>query len=308
MVFEMIDKLSGQPFTQFVKEHQLDSVAMRSTVCADDSEVVPHRARSYSNIRFSKDAQMEHTSKLTEQYVRFPPQFLTAAGLTTNAEDLAHWIIALEQHRLLKEESSLATLWTPSLLNEGRNGSWGLGWPIFARPKHTSYVPFGGAKSIESLLTTFHASQNRNSEANPDKIAWQDWVRRKLRHSQLLQYRTSEGLRDKRQPLFLRLSCPRVCMATPRDPLCCLEKRRLASPSRSVQFASAAYNFAHATCFGVSLREIAQGPPIRITQTTTRLSTSAVGVQSFSPTPSFAGVRANNGVRLKPHAGFHRDL
>src|SRR5258708_1592817 len=148
---KVIDKLSGQPFTQFIKEHQLDSVAMRSTVYADDSEVVPHRARSYSNIRYSKDGQMEHTPNLTEQYVRFPPQFLTAAGLTTNAEDLAHWIIALEQHRLLKEESSLTSLWTPSILNDGKNGTWGLGWPIFARPKHTSYVPFGGAKAAFAM-------------------------------------------------------------------------------------------------------------------------------------------------------------
>jgi CubicO group peptidase (beta-lactamase class C family) len=144
---KVIDKLSGKPFTQFIKEHQLDAVAMRSTVYADDSEVVPHRARSYSNIRYSKDGQMEQTQSLTEQYVRFPPQFLTAAGLTSNAEDLAHWIIALEQHRLLKEESSLAALWAPSILNDGKNGSWGLGWPIFARPEHTSYVPFGGAKA-----------------------------------------------------------------------------------------------------------------------------------------------------------------
>jgi len=144
---KVIDKLSGQPFTQFIKEHQLDSVGMPSTVYADDSEVVPHRARSYSNIRYSKDGQMEHTPNLTEQYVKFPAQFLTAAGLTTNAEDLAHWIIALEQRRLLREDSSLATLWTPSILNDGKNGTWGLGWPIFTRPKHTSYVPFGGAKA-----------------------------------------------------------------------------------------------------------------------------------------------------------------
>jgi CubicO group peptidase (beta-lactamase class C family) len=148
---KVIDKLSGVPFTQFIKEQQLDPIGMRSTVYADDSEIVAHRARSYSNIRYSKDGQMERTPKLTEQYVRFPPQFLTAAGLTTNAEDLAHWIIALEQHRLLKEESSLTTLWAPSILNDGKNGTWGLGWPIFARPKHTSYVPFGGAKAAFAL-------------------------------------------------------------------------------------------------------------------------------------------------------------
>jgi CubicO group peptidase (beta-lactamase class C family) len=88
---KVIDKLSGQPFTQFIKEHQLDSVAMRSTVYADDSEVVPHRARSYSNIRYSKDGQMERTSNLTEQYVRFPRQFLTAAGVQPgNLVDTEH--------------------------------------------------------------------------------------------------------------------------------------------------------------------------------------------------------------------------
>jgi len=148
---KVIDKLGGEPFTQFIKERQLDSVGMPNTVYADDNDVVPHRARSYSNIRYSKDGQMERTSNLTEQYVRYPPQFLTAAGLTTNAEDLARWIIALEQHRLLKEASSLATLWTPSILNDGENGTWGLGWPIFARPKHTSYVPFGGAKAAFAM-------------------------------------------------------------------------------------------------------------------------------------------------------------
>jgi CubicO group peptidase (beta-lactamase class C family) len=143
---KVIDKLSGQPFTQFIQGHQLDPVGMHSTVYADDSNVVPHRARTYSNIHFSKDGQLERTANLTEPYVRFPPLLLTAAGLNTSAEDLAHWIIALEQGQLLKK-SSLTALWTPSILSDGKNGTWGLGWPIFARPKHTSYVPFGGAKA-----------------------------------------------------------------------------------------------------------------------------------------------------------------
>jgi hypothetical protein len=30
-------------------------------------------------------------------------------------------------------------------------GSWGLGWPIFARPKHTSDVPFRGAKAAFAM-------------------------------------------------------------------------------------------------------------------------------------------------------------
>lgn len=142
---KVIDKLSGQPFTQFIKEHQLDLVGMPGTVFGDSSTVVPNRARGYSNIQFNKNGQMERVAKLSEPYGRFAPFLLTAAGLNSNAQDLARWITALQQERLLKEKASLTALWTPSTLNDGKKGTWGLGWPIFARQKHTSYVPFGGA-------------------------------------------------------------------------------------------------------------------------------------------------------------------
>lgn len=144
---KVIDKLSGQPFTRFIKEGQLQPARMSGTVYADDSEVVPHRVRGYSNIHFNVDGHMERSAGLTEQYVRFPPQFLTAAGLVTSAQDLAHWLIALQEQRLLKQKSSLEILRTPSILNDGTKGTWGIGWPLVARPKHAAYGAFGGAKA-----------------------------------------------------------------------------------------------------------------------------------------------------------------
>lgn len=138
----LIDEISGVPFTLFIKERQLDVVGMSGTRYGDDSEVVPHRARAYSML----DARGGQATKLTERYVRFAPFLLTAAGLNSTARDLAHWIIALQQGRLLKK-SSLEALWTPSILRDGKPGTWGLGWPIVAREKHTSYMPYGGAKA-----------------------------------------------------------------------------------------------------------------------------------------------------------------
>jgi len=66
--------------------------------------------------------------------------------LNSSAHDLARWIIALQEGQLLNE-SSLTTLWTPSILSGGKAGTWGLGWPIVARKKHMSYMPQGGAKA-----------------------------------------------------------------------------------------------------------------------------------------------------------------
>jgi CubicO group peptidase (beta-lactamase class C family) len=144
---QVIDKVSGEPFTQFIKERQLDLVGMPSTIYGDDSAVITHRARGYSNIRFSSNGESERNATLTEPYVKFAPFLLTAVGLNSSARELARWIVALQQGRLLAQKSSLTTLWTSSTLNDGKPGTWGLGWPIFARRKHTSYVPFGGAKA-----------------------------------------------------------------------------------------------------------------------------------------------------------------
>lgn len=44
--------------------------------------------------------------------------------------------------------TALTALWTPSILNDGKKGTWGLGGRIFARPKHTSHVPFGVLKLL----------------------------------------------------------------------------------------------------------------------------------------------------------------
>jgi CubicO group peptidase (beta-lactamase class C family) len=143
---KVINKISGKPFTQFIKERQLDPVGMSGTRYGDDSAIVPHRARSYSNLDSGNGAPADERATLTAQYVRFAPFLLTAAGLNSSAHDLARWIIALQEGQLLNK-FSLTTLWTPSILSGGKAGTWGLGWPIVARKKHMSYMPQGGAKA-----------------------------------------------------------------------------------------------------------------------------------------------------------------
>src|SRR5262245_25035163 len=47
----IIDTLSGQPFTRFISERQLQVVDMPLTVFADSHDVVPHSARGYTFFR-----------------------------------------------------------------------------------------------------------------------------------------------------------------------------------------------------------------------------------------------------------------
>jgi CubicO group peptidase (beta-lactamase class C family) len=153
---EIIDRLSGQPFAQFIADRQLKVADMpRTAECGfgDSYDVVPRCARSYT---FFRTAGGKHVrgNKLRNTFEEFPPFLRTAAGMSSTAEELARWIIALEGGRLLKDKRSLDTLWTTGTLNNGSPAGFGgllngyaLGWPAALRSKHRAVGGVGGGRS-----------------------------------------------------------------------------------------------------------------------------------------------------------------
>jgi CubicO group peptidase (beta-lactamase class C family) len=149
----IIDTLSGQPFATFITLHQLRVVDMPRTVFGDSHEVIPHSARGYTYLR-KKDGAMVRTESLSNVFEEFPPFLRTAAGMNSTAEELAKWIVALQNGKLLKDKRSLTTLWTPGVLNDGTirgvsnllNG-YALGWETVNRPEHRAVAAVGGGRS-----------------------------------------------------------------------------------------------------------------------------------------------------------------
>jgi CubicO group peptidase (beta-lactamase class C family) len=149
----IIDRLGGEPFAQFIDEHQFRVVGMPHTVFGDSRDVVAHSARDYTYFRKTSGATRRGDT-LRNVFEEFPPFLRTAAGLNSTAEDLARWIIALQSGKLLKAKSSLATLWTAGVLNDGTNGGfskllngYALGWETANRPEHRALTAIGGGRS-----------------------------------------------------------------------------------------------------------------------------------------------------------------
>ena len=142
----IIDKLQGQPFTQSIRERQFQAVKMPRTGFGDSSDVVPGSAQAYTTLQ-SIGGQLRRTEALKRRFDEFPPALRTAAGINTTAEDLARWLIALQQGRLLKTKAGLATLWAPVALNNGQPSGWALGWPARVRPEHRAVAGIGGMRS-----------------------------------------------------------------------------------------------------------------------------------------------------------------
>ncbi|MGB5006620.1 MAG: serine hydrolase [Ferruginibacter sp.] len=143
----IIDTLSEMPFSEYITKEQLQKAGMTKTIKAGfgaTKEVIANAAGGY---RYSK-------GKLINMFFSFPVSLQTAAGMSSTAKEMADWVIALQNKRLLKQQSSLTSLWAPAKLNNGKiagfnsllNG-YAAGWPIVARPEHPAAAAVGGGRS-----------------------------------------------------------------------------------------------------------------------------------------------------------------
>jgi CubicO group peptidase (beta-lactamase class C family) len=143
---KIIDKFSGKSFAQVFNERQFQVAGMPNSGFGDSRDVVRNKAQSYRYVR-KIDGHALGEDKLTNAYEEFSPFLRTASGMNSTAEDVARWIIALQEGKLLKTKDALKTLWTPGTYNSGSPTQWALGWVTKPRPKNSAVIATGGGRS-----------------------------------------------------------------------------------------------------------------------------------------------------------------
>lgn len=143
---KIIDKLTGKPFARVFRERQFEVAAMSHTGFGDSRDVIPNVVRTYRYVTRS-DGEKLAAEKLVYDYVEFPPFRRTASGMNSTAEDLARWVIALQQSKLLRTKSALKTLWTAGNVNNSSAPQWALGWVTKPRPQHSAVTATGGGRT-----------------------------------------------------------------------------------------------------------------------------------------------------------------
>ena len=76
------------------------------------------------------------------------------AGMFSTANEMGQWIIALQNHQLIKDEKNIQTMWKPVTLSNGKTEGFGgilngyaLGWLVVDRSKHPAVVAVGGGRA-----------------------------------------------------------------------------------------------------------------------------------------------------------------
>ena len=144
---KLIDKFSERPFAENFADLQFKPAEMKHTVFGDSRDVIPHFAPTYF-WRKNIDGRSLENALLINNYYEFPYFRRAAAGLNSTAEDMANWVIALLGGKLLHSSSSLETMWSPSVFNNGKTTQWSLGWGMNKfRKKHRAVGMSGGGRS-----------------------------------------------------------------------------------------------------------------------------------------------------------------
>lgn len=129
VVMELIEKISGMSFQEFLNQHLLHKLGMRHTVFNNmDQDFI---YRTYDPIPFATTVYKWNTEQNKQQIfsMMFPKWTYPAGGLFSSIEDLAKWIVALDSNSILKPEFA-EQMWTPATLRDGKKSPFGVGWIV----------------------------------------------------------------------------------------------------------------------------------------------------------------------------------
>ncbi len=112
---------SGQDFRTYMREHVFEPAGMASTRDDDPAAIILRRAEGYL---------MTEEGELRNARAMDMSSKLPAGGFISTAEDLAHFAIAVMDHRLVVSET-FEQMITPVRLRDGEMVAYGLGWGLF---------------------------------------------------------------------------------------------------------------------------------------------------------------------------------
>lgn len=148
---KIIEKLTNKPFAEFFDEKQFKVASLKNTVFGDSRDIIPHYAPSYSYRSFFDGKRIDQ-EKLTNNYYEFPGFTRTGAGLNSTSEDLANWIMTLQNGKILQKQSTLDLMWSPAKFNNGKPTDWVRGWGIAKLRKNHKAVGMSGGNRSALLI------------------------------------------------------------------------------------------------------------------------------------------------------------
>jgi serine beta-lactamase-like protein LACTB, mitochondrial len=138
----VLEGASGKRFDDLLHTLIFSPAGMTTTTLDDSLRIVPKRSRNYTH---AKDGSLRN-AKCLDTSNRIP-----AAGLLSTADDLVHFVLALESGKLLAA-AQVRQMWTEQTTDEGKRNGYALGWMIHDHNSATAVAHTGEQPGSSTIL------------------------------------------------------------------------------------------------------------------------------------------------------------
>lgn len=129
VVMKLVEEVSGLEFQEFLRQSLLSRLGMQHTAYNNMEQDYIYRTADLMPYAAPVYQWEEKSGKQRVFSMMFPKWTYPAGGLFASIEDLAKWVIALDEHTILKPETT-ETMWTAAKLRNGENSNFGVGWIV----------------------------------------------------------------------------------------------------------------------------------------------------------------------------------
>lgn len=116
----IVERVAGAPLGKVLKERIFAPLDMNQTRFADPEAIIKGRAEGY---------WVNKRGELINRNATETTSTLGAGGLLSSASDMAKWDAALYGNKILSDASK-DTMWTSTILPDGTDTHYGLGWNV----------------------------------------------------------------------------------------------------------------------------------------------------------------------------------
>ncbi len=129
LVMMLVEKISGMPFQQFLKQNLTAKLGMQHTVFNNMEQDFIYR--TYDTVPYAATVY-KYIAATNQQRIfsmMFPSWTYPAGGLFSSLDDLVKWIIAIDKETILQAKYA-EQMWSAASLRNGNTAPFGVGWIV----------------------------------------------------------------------------------------------------------------------------------------------------------------------------------
>jgi CubicO group peptidase (beta-lactamase class C family) len=147
LIGRLLAELGQAEVARIIADRQFRPIGMTRSCFGDTFDVIDNSAQPYSYFRRVRGGDEVVGEALSRWVDDMPASLRAGGGIYTTARELASWIIALMDRKILSNPESIIKMAAAPKLANGQENVWALGWPLLRLRNAQALAGIGGGRA-----------------------------------------------------------------------------------------------------------------------------------------------------------------